>query len=42
MVIPVGARDGVQQLLLIRKASDGKTIVRQTIDVRFVPLTRAR
>ncbi|MGH6622575.1 MAG: protein-L-isoaspartate O-methyltransferase family protein, partial [Burkholderiaceae bacterium] len=42
MVIPVGARDDVQQLLLIRKESDGQTIVRQTIDVRFVPLTRSR
>jgi len=42
MVIPIGARDAVQQLLLIRKESDGQTIVRQTIDVRFVPLTRAR
>lgn len=40
MVIPVGSRHGVQELLVITKDADGKAVTRRTIAVRFVPLTR--
>jgi protein-L-isoaspartate(D-aspartate) O-methyltransferase len=39
MVIPVGSRFFVQQLLLVRKDSDGEVTTRQILPVRFVPLT---
>ena len=39
MVIPVGSRFFVQQLLLIEKTMDGKVKTRQVLPVRFVPLT---
>ena len=39
MVIPVGGRWMVQQLLLIEKTVDGEIITRQQGAVRFVPLT---
>jgi protein-L-isoaspartate(D-aspartate) O-methyltransferase len=39
MVIPVGSRFMVQQLLLVEKAVSGKTTTRQILPVRFVPLT---
>ncbi len=39
MVIPVGHRFSVQQLLLITKGDDGKVQTRQILPVRFVPLT---
>ena len=39
MVIPVGGRFMVQQLLLIEKSSDGSLQTRQVLPVRFVPLT---
>jgi protein-L-isoaspartate(D-aspartate) O-methyltransferase len=39
MVIPVGGRFAVQQLLLIEKNADGSLITRQVLPVRFVPLT---
>ena len=39
MVIPVGSRFMVQQLLLVEKAMNGKTTTRQILPVRFVPLT---
>ncbi len=39
MVIPVGHRFGVQQLLLITKGPEGKLQTRQVLPVRFVPLT---
>jgi protein-L-isoaspartate(D-aspartate) O-methyltransferase len=39
MVIPVGSRFMVQQLLLVEKARDGKLTTRQILPVRFVPLT---
>ncbi|MBE9536508.1 MAG: protein-L-isoaspartate(D-aspartate) O-methyltransferase [Proteobacteria bacterium] len=39
MVIPVGSRFMVQQLLLVEKDSDGKLSTRQILPVRFVPLT---
>jgi len=42
MVVPVGAAFDVQRLLLIEKQSDGTTTTRQTLPVRFVPLTRER
>jgi protein-L-isoaspartate(D-aspartate) O-methyltransferase len=40
LVIPVGPRDGRQELLVITKARDGRTVTRKTLAVRFVPLTR--
>jgi protein-L-isoaspartate(D-aspartate) O-methyltransferase len=42
LVIPVGGRFDVQQLLIIEKKADGSTLTRKTIPVRFVPLTRER
>jgi len=39
MVIPVGGRFFVQQLLLVQKTDDGKIKTRQVLPVRFVPLT---
>jgi protein-L-isoaspartate(D-aspartate) O-methyltransferase len=40
MVIPIGSRNGVQELLVITKDADGKAVARRTLTVRFVPLTR--
>ena len=40
IVIPVGPRDGEQELLVVTKAPDGRTVTRKTVVVRFVPLTR--
>jgi protein-L-isoaspartate(D-aspartate) O-methyltransferase len=42
MIIPVGGRFMVQQLLLIEKTDDDEVITRQVAAVRFVPLTRGR
>jgi protein-L-isoaspartate(D-aspartate) O-methyltransferase len=42
MVIPVGHQFGAQDLLVITKATDGRTVTRKTLPVRFVPLTRER
>ena len=42
MVIPVGRRSSVQDLLVITKAADGRTVTRKTLLVRFVPLTRGK
>jgi protein-L-isoaspartate(D-aspartate) O-methyltransferase len=42
MVIPVGSQVAGQDLLLITKSADGRTVSRRTLPVRFVPLTRAR
>lgn len=42
LVIPVGGRFDVQELLVIEKKTDGSTLTRRTIPVRFVPLTRER
>jgi protein-L-isoaspartate(D-aspartate) O-methyltransferase len=39
MVIPIGGRFQVQQLMLIEKRADGKLTNRQLLPVRFVPLT---
>ena len=40
LVIPVGPRAGRQELLVITKARDGRTVTRKALAVRFVPLTR--
>jgi protein-L-isoaspartate(D-aspartate) O-methyltransferase len=40
MVIPVGGSGEVQQLLLVQKERDGSATTRQTLPVRFVPMTR--
>jgi protein-L-isoaspartate(D-aspartate) O-methyltransferase len=40
MVIPVGSRHGVQDLLVITKDAGGRAVTRRTMAVRFVPLTR--
>ena len=42
MVIPVGGRFMIQQLLLLEKTDDDEVITRQISAVRFVPLTRER
>jgi protein-L-isoaspartate(D-aspartate) O-methyltransferase len=42
LVIPVGVQAGGQDLLVIEKSHDGRTIKRSTLPVRFVPLTRDR
>jgi len=39
MVIPVGSRFMVQQLVLVEKDNKGKVSTRQILPVRFVPLT---
>jgi protein-L-isoaspartate(D-aspartate) O-methyltransferase len=39
MVIPVGSRFMVQQLVLLKKDLNGNTSLRQVLPVRFVPLT---
>jgi len=39
MVIPVGSRFMVQQLVLVEKDAKGKLTTRQLLPVRFVPLT---
>lgn len=41
MIIPVGGKFQVQQLVLVEKTSEGKTITQQILPVRFVPFTRA-
>jgi protein-L-isoaspartate(D-aspartate) O-methyltransferase len=43
MVIPVGEQGyGGQDLLVVEKSSDGQTVQRSTLPVRFVPLRRER
>jgi len=39
MVIPVGSRFMVQQLVLVEKDNNGKVSTRQILPVKFVPLT---
>ncbi len=39
MIVPVGSRFMVQQLVLVKKDSQGKVTTRQILPVRFVPLT---
>jgi protein-L-isoaspartate(D-aspartate) O-methyltransferase len=39
MIIPVGSRFSVQQLVLITRGADDEFITRQVLPVRFVPLT---
>jgi protein-L-isoaspartate(D-aspartate) O-methyltransferase len=41
MVIPVGPERWQQDLLLITRSADGRTLTDNKIPVRFVPLTRA-
>lgn len=41
MIIPVGGKFQVQQLVLVEKTPEGKTITQQILPVRFVPFTRA-
>ena len=40
MVIPVGGGFALQHLMLVEKDLDGRVRTRQTLPVRFVPLTR--
>jgi protein-L-isoaspartate(D-aspartate) O-methyltransferase len=40
LVVPVGPQRGIQDLLLVRKDLDGRTLTRNLLPVRFVPLTR--
>ncbi len=39
MMIPVGSRFMVQQLVLVEKDDAGRVTTRQILPVRFVPLT---
>lgn len=39
MILPVGTRFTAQQLVLVRKAEDGRITTRQVLPVAFVPLT---
>ncbi len=39
LVIPVGAQDSHQTLLLMTKSPDGKMQTRRVLAVRFMPLT---
>jgi protein-L-isoaspartate(D-aspartate) O-methyltransferase len=39
MILPIGTRFTAQELVLIRKAEDGRVTTRQILPVRFVPLT---
>lgn len=41
MVLPVGERDGVQELMLVRKDADGRVREESLGPVRFVPMTGA-
>jgi protein-L-isoaspartate(D-aspartate) O-methyltransferase len=40
MVVPVGGGFALQHLMLVEKDADGRVRTRQTLPVRFVPLTR--
>ena len=40
LIAPIGPQGGIQNLLLLRKDSDGRTVTRNVLPVRFVPLTR--
>lgn len=42
IVIPVGGRYGIQDLLLVTKDAQGKIIKKSMMPVRFVPLTREK
>jgi protein-L-isoaspartate(D-aspartate) O-methyltransferase len=42
LVIPVGPQSSVQELLVIEKRPDGKTVETRRLPVRFVPLVRDR
>jgi len=42
LIAPVGSRFGIQQLQLLRKDAQGRTVTRSVLEVRFVPLTRER
>ncbi|NNG11734.1 MAG: protein-L-isoaspartate(D-aspartate) O-methyltransferase [Halobacteria archaeon] len=39
MIVPVGSRFMVQQLVLVEKDAQGEMVTRQILPVRFVPLT---
>lgn len=41
MILPVGGGFATQQLLFVKKGSDGKVSTRQVLPVAFVPLTRS-
>jgi protein-L-isoaspartate(D-aspartate) O-methyltransferase len=40
MIIPVGSSFSLQHLMIVEKDEDGRVRTRQTLPVRFVPLTR--
>ncbi|MGE5338092.1 MAG: protein-L-isoaspartate(D-aspartate) O-methyltransferase [Gemmatimonadota bacterium] len=42
LVIPVGGQFAGQDLLVVEKSRDGRTLKRSALPVRFVPLTRER
>lgn len=42
MVIPVGERFGVQDLMLVEKRADGSILTKNVLPVRFVPLVESK
>ncbi|MGR8979295.1 MAG: protein-L-isoaspartate(D-aspartate) O-methyltransferase [Gammaproteobacteria bacterium] len=42
MVIPLGSPYGCQVLTVVEKKADRKVVIKEVLDVRFVPLTRER
>jgi protein-L-isoaspartate(D-aspartate) O-methyltransferase len=42
LVVPVGPQSAVQELLVIEKLADGRTVETRKLPVRFVPLVRER
>lgn len=42
MIIPVGSRHGIQDLLVVTRDAAGRAVHRRTLAVRFVPLTREK
>jgi protein-L-isoaspartate(D-aspartate) O-methyltransferase len=42
LVVPVGPQSSGQELLVIVRSADGRTVSRRALPVRFVPLTRER
>ena len=42
MLIPVGSRYGIHDLLIVTKDAEGRAVTKRTIAVRFVPLVREK
>lgn len=42
MIVPVGARGGMQTLTVVQKKPDGSTVTREVVPVSFVPMVQER